>query len=379
MNPTLLQTLPETVDAVNAWITALPDWQAVILFVAGAVLTAGIVQIGGDVLLRRLTNRIPGEVDDIVFGYVHLGLWVTILVGGISLGLARLGQLGGFTDLVRAGSLSVIVLTWTYVLIRIGPPVLAAITETSYVDNHVLPIFQNVWSVVVMAVSLFGILAIWRIDVTPLIASAGILGIVVGLAARDTIANFFGSIALYADGTYSVGDYVVLESGDRGRVEDVTIRSTVIRTRDDILVTIPNSALNNAAVVNESAPRSHRRLKIPVSVAYGTDVDQVEDLMLEIAANSDLVRQTPNPRVRLREFGDSGLKIELLCWIENPRLRGRVTDALMREIYEVFREADVEIPYPQRELRVRENGETTLPRIRSDHSTTEDVQSSDSG
>lgn len=377
MNPTLLQTLPETIDAVSAWITALPDWQAFLLFVGGAILTASIVQVGGDVLLQRLTDRIPGDVDDIVFGYIHLGLWVTILVGGIPLGLDRLGQLGGFAAVVRAGSLSGIVLTWTYTLIRIGPPLLTAITETEYVDNHVLPIFQNVWSAVVMGVSLFGILAIWQIDVTPLLASAGILGIVVGLAARDTIANFFGSIALYADGTYSVGDYIVLESGERGRVEDVTIRSTVIRTLDDILVTIPNSALNNAAIVNESAPRSQRRLKIPVSVAYGTDVDQVEELMLDVAADSDLVRQRRNPRVRLREFGDSGLEMELLCWIENPRLRGRATDALMRGIYEAFRDADVEIPFPQRELRVRENGEGIVPQLRSDQSAAENVRSSD--
>ena len=356
-----LQTVSETVGDLSAWLASLPDWQAFLLLVGGAIVASTVVHLGGDVLLRRLTRRIPGEIDDVVFGYVHLGLWVTILLGGTSMGLDRLGQLGGYAGPVRASALTIIALTWTYALIRIGPPVLKAITDSSYVDNQVLPIFQNVWTVVVGALSLFSILAIWEIDVTPLLASAGVLGIIVGLAARDTIANFFGSIALYADGTYSVGDYVVLENGERGRVEDVTIRSTVVRTRDDILVTIPNSTLNSGAIVNESAPRRHRRVKIPVSVAYGTDVDRVEELMLAIATDAELVRERPNPRVRLREFGDSGLEVELMVWIDDPRLRGRAKDSLMREIYEAFRTEGIEIPFPQRDLHVRANGEAGVP------------------
>jgi len=357
-----LQSLPAVLGDVTDWIAGLPDWQAFLLLVGGAVLTAAVVQVGGDLLLGRLTARIPGEVDDVVFGYVHLGLWVTILIGGTALGLDRLGQLDGLAGPTHAVALTVVATTWAYAFARMGPPVLRAITESRYVDDQVLPIFQNVWTMVVLGAGLFAVLAIWQIDVTPLLASAGVVGVVVGLAARDTIANFFGSIALYADGTYSVGDYVVLENGERGRVVDVTIRSTVIRTRDDILVTIPNSALNNAAVVNESAPRRHRRLRIPVGVAYGTDVDEVEEIMLEIAGDADLVRERPDPRVHLREFGDSALSIELRCWIDDPRLRDRAKDTLMREIYAAFQAADVEIPYPQRDLHVHPNGEDPVPR-----------------
>jgi small-conductance mechanosensitive channel len=194
---------PVSPAAAAAWLAALPDWQAVLVLVLGAVVLSAVVQIGGDRLLGRLTARIPGDVDDVVFGYVHLGIWVTILVGGVSLGFDRIGFLDGFAAPVRAGALSIIALTWGYAFLRIGPPVLTAVTDSRYVDDQVRPIFQNVWTVAVLAVSLFAVLAIWRIDVTPLLASAGVLGIIVGLAARDTIANFFGSIALYADGTYT--------------------------------------------------------------------------------------------------------------------------------------------------------------------------------
>jgi small-conductance mechanosensitive channel len=220
------------------------------------------------------------------------------------------------------------------------------------VDQSVVPIFQNVWSFVVLSVAGFLLLTYWNIDVTPLLASAGILGIVIGLAARDTIANFFGSIALYFDGTYRVGDYIVLESGERGRVEDVSIRSTVIRTRDDILVTIPNSRLNSATVVNESAPDRERRIRIPVGVAYGSDLDHVEETLLGVAAAESLVLDRPTPRVRVRGFGDSAVDVELLCWIRDPVLRGRATHLLNKGVYAAFVETGIEIPFPQRDVHV---------------------------
>jgi len=154
---------------------------------------------------------------------------------------------------------------------------------------------------------------LWDVDVTPLLASAGIAGIIVGLAAKDTLANFFGSLSLYLDGTYKLGDYLIVETGERGHVEDISVRSTVVRTRDDILVTVPNATLSNAAIVNESTPKQNRRIRVPLAVAYGTDIDRLESVLLEIAGDEGLVLERPKPRVRFREFGASALNFELLC------------------------------------------------------------------
>lgn len=211
---------------------------------------------------------------------------------------------------------------------------------------------------------------------TPLLASAGIIGIVVGFAARDTIANFFGSIALYADGTYSVGDFIVLDSGERGRVEDISIRSTVIRTRDDILVTVPNSVLNESTIINESVPRTHRRVRIPVSVAYNSDLAEVEEVLLDVAADEPLVRERPTPRVRFREFGDSGIDVQLLCWIPAPVHRGRATHELVKDVHAAFREADIEIPFPRRELSFA-SGESLATVVDSETDTARDGIRSD--
>jgi len=315
---------------------------------------AALVHLGGDVLVGRFTRHIPGAVDDVVLGRLHPAIWLSVLLLGASLGARQFDLSAGVADLVGAVTLSLVGIVWAVTAVRLGRDVSEAVTETRYVDRQFAPIFQNVWTALVAGVAVFGVLAVWQVDVTPLLASAGILGIIVGLAAKDTLANFFGSISLYADGTYRVGDYVVLESGERGRVEDISIRSTVIRTRDDVLVTVPNAVLSNASVTNESAPEPYRRVRVPVGVAYGSDPDEVEETLLAVAADEALIRESPSPRVRFRGFGDSALEVELLAWIAKPRLRGRAIHRLVRGTYDAFAEAGIEIPYPQRDVRMRE-------------------------
>lgn len=333
-----------------AVVDGLPAWQAVAVVGVLSLILARIVQVGGDALVTRVTARIDGEIDDVVLQTIHPPLYVTIVVLGLYFAVTRLTLGDGIALPLRAGTLTILLALWAGTLVRLGRRVSDAITSAEQVQATVVPIFQNVWSAVVLGVSLFALLALWNVDVTPLLASAGIAGIVVGFAARDTIANLFGSVALYLDGTYEVGDFIVLESGERGRVEDVSVRSTVIRTRDDVLVTVPNSVLNAARVVNESAPRRRRRIRVPLGVAYGTDFDLAEREMLAAAAEEELVLEQPPPRVRFREFGDSALQLELLCWASDPVLRGRVRHRLNKAIYRRFADAGITIPFPQREI-----------------------------
>ncbi|MCP4574912.1 MAG: mechanosensitive ion channel, partial [Deltaproteobacteria bacterium] len=107
------------------------------------------------------------------------------------------------------------------------------------------------------------------LPVTALFASAGVVGLAVALAARETLANFFGGVSLLTDKPFKVGDYIVLDSGERGEVRKVGMRSTRILTRDDILITIPNSLITNLKITNQSAPRPSFRVRLKVGVAYG--------------------------------------------------------------------------------------------------------------
>ncbi|MFB6171684.1 MAG: mechanosensitive ion channel family protein [Haloarculaceae archaeon] len=334
-------------QTVEAALTSLPPWLAVTAVLVASLLAARVVQVGGDWLVRRVTRRIDGEYDDIVLTAVHPALYVTVVVVGLYLATVPLDLFPAF-DYVQATALSVLTVLWAVTLVRVGGRLSDAVTAGEQVEQTVVPIFQNVWSAVVLGTAVFLLLFYWNVDVTPFLASAGIVGIAVGFAARDTIANLFGSIALYFDGTYKVGDYVVLESGERGRVEDISIRSTVLRTRDDVLVTVPNAVLNSARITNESVPSRERRIRVPIGVAYGSDLDHVEATLLSVAAAERLVLDTPRPRVRVREFGDSAVALELLCWIADPVLRGRSIHNLNKAIYRAFAAGGIEIPFPRR-------------------------------
>jgi MscS family membrane protein len=192
------------------------------------------------------------------------------------------------------------------------------------------------------------------LPVTAVFASAGIAGVAVALAARETLANFFGGVSIFMDRPFRAGDYILLDSGERGEVLAVGMRSTRIVTRDDVMITIPNSIITNSKIVNQSAPQPHLRVQIKIGVAYGSDLDKVETALMEAARDNALLRKTPAPRARLRTFGDSSINYDLQVWVKRPHDRGRAVHELNREIYRRFTEQGIEIPFPQRDVHIKD-------------------------
>jgi len=225
------------------------------------------------------------------------------------------------------------------------------------VEERTLPLFDLIGTLAIVGLATYALLMVWNINPTAWLASAGVVGIAVGFAARDTLANLFAGFFIIADAPYKLGDYIVLETGERGEITKVGIRSTRMLTRDDVEITVPNSAMANAMVYNESGGKWTKfRIRLKVGVAYGSDVEQVVELLEGIATDHERVCDTPSPRVRMRGFGDSSLDFELLCWVNQPSERGLVSHELYMKIYKSFGEAAVEIPFPQRDVWMRETG-----------------------
>ena len=152
------------------------------------------------------------------------------------------------------------------------------------------------------------------------------------------------------DRPYRLGDYIILSSGERGEVVDIGVRSTRILTRDDVLITVPNAAMANAMIINESGQVPRFRVRATVGVGYDSDLDQVEAELLACLTDIPEILRDPPPRVRFREFGDSALTFQLLAWIRHPADRGRVLHLINRNIHKRLRAAGIDIPYPQRVL-----------------------------
>jgi small-conductance mechanosensitive channel len=165
----------------------------------------------------------------------------------------------------------------------------------------------------------------------------------------------FSGVFILADTPYKIGDYVVLDGEQRGKVTHIGLRSTRLITRDDVEVTVPNSIMGNSKVTNQSGgPHPKFRIRVKVGVAYGTDIDLVDEILMEIAMNEALVTQSPEPRVRFRTFGASSLDFELLCWIEDPELSGRALHQLNSAIYKRFNDEKIEIPFAKQDLYIKE-------------------------
>lgn len=213
------------------------------------------------------------------------------------------------------------------------------------------PLFEMGIKVVLLSILIWAFMALWNIDGTAWLASAGVIGIAVGFAAKDTLANLISGVSIIADAPYKLGDYIVLDTGERGVVTELGMRSTRLLTRDDVEISIPNAVMGNAKITNESGgPAIEHRIRIPFGVAYGTLPQTVVEVVEKAAQDNELVLAEPAPRVRMRAFGESSLDFELLCWIKYPEQRGLVKHELLIDIDQRFREHDITIPFPQRDV-----------------------------
>ncbi|KAB1194545.1 mechanosensitive ion channel [Haloferax sp. MBLA0076] len=319
-------------------------------------------------LLLQYTKRTKTSIDNIVVQELRWPLVVTMSLAGVYLfaqapavATALVVDETVLDRFFGLPSISVGIVVWAWALNRLVNRVVESVKDKGSRFDFA-PVFSNVWTIVVAAGTIGALLYLWGIEITPLFAGAGIAGIAVGFAAKDTVANFFGGIALYFDDTYKIGDYVVLDSGEAGTVVKVGIRSTTLLTRDELLVTVPNSVLNAAKIINESAPNRRRRMKVPIGVAYGTDIDEFEEILVDIAIDEPLVLDSPRPRARLRRFGPDALEYELVCWVNSPLKRGKATHNVNRAIYNRLNAAGIGIPFPQRDVHVHTGDATDSSR-----------------
>ena len=216
------------------------------------------------------------------------------------------------------------------------------------------PLIEMGFKLFMLSVFTYVFMSIWGIDGTAWLASAGVIGIAVGFAARDTLANLISGVSIVADAPYKIGDYIVLDSGERGVVTSLGIRSTRLLTRDDVEVSIPNAVIGNAKITNESGgPWIKHRIRIPIGVSYGSNTEKVVALLEEIANGCTGIVDSPASRVRMRAFGPSSLDFELLGWITHPEMRGRVRHQLLMEIDRRFRQEGIVIPFPQQDVHIK--------------------------
>jgi small-conductance mechanosensitive channel len=222
--------------------------------------------------------------------------------------------------------------------------------------NLHLGVRQAIGTILWYMVVVFGMLVILQtagIDLTTLNVLAGAVGIGVGFGMQNVANNFVSGLIILFERPVKVGDRIEVGSAE-GDVIKIGARSTTVLTNDNITIIIPNSKFISENVVNWSHNDERVRFRIPVSVAYGSDLRLVERLLLEVAKSNADVLDAPPPAVRFLEFGDHGLLFELRAWTTSlTHRKGMLLSALNFGIYEIFKDHRIEIPYPQRDLHIR--------------------------
>lgn len=209
------------------------------------------------------------------------------------------------------------------------------------------------WIVFVLAgVDLLGI------DLTALTVFSGALGLAVGFGLQKTFGNLLAGIILLMDRSIKPGDVIAVNDGSGpgtvGQIRRIGIRAVSVITRDKKEYLIPNENLMMNQVENWSYSSRDVRLKVPVGVDYGTDIDHAERLMLRAAAESPRVLKSPAPAVWLTGFGDNAILFEIQIWIDDPEKGiGDVRSDVLKRLWHIFREEGVRVPYPQREIHIK--------------------------
>lgn len=196
------------------------------------------------------------------------------------------------------------------------------------------------------------------VDLTAFTVFTGAFGLALGFGLQKTFGNLLAGIILLMDRSIKPGDVIAVGGGVVGEVKKIGLRAVSVTTRDKIEYLIPNENLMVNQVENWSYSSRDVRLKIPVGIDYGTDIELAERLMLEAARGTPRVLEQPGPTVWVTAFGESSIQLELQVWINDPEMGlGDVRSGILKRLWALFRENGIRIPFPQREVTVKSRAE----------------------
>lgn len=219
---------------------------------------------------------------------------------------------------------------------------------------------QKLLSIAIWALAFFVAIDILGVDLTALAVFSGAMGLAIGFGLQKTFGNLIAGIILLMDRSIKPGDVIAItdQAGNEtfGQIRKIGIRAVSITTRDQREYLIPNENLMINQVENWSYSSREVRMQVPVGISYQCDIKRAEELMLEAAASCKRVLKKPAPSVWLNEYGDSSVNFMIHCWIVDPEEGiGNVRSEVLKKLWDLFQENGIEIPFPQRDLNLRDN------------------------
>jgi len=315
------------------------------------------------ILQSNFTSRLLGKIglDKKFFAIVRFVLSLFFLVGFIVFGLNLAGLAVPWEQRIPGLNLSlaqilrlilvVFLVFWLSSIIK-GQMVLRVLSRSG-LDASLQYAIAQVTGYAVITIGFFLALQNTGIDLSALTVFAGAVGVGVGVGLQNISSNFISGLILLAERPIKIGDRVEVHTA-AGRVTNIRARSTTVVTNDNITLIVPNSVFVEHTITNWSHGDQKVRFRIPVGVAYGSDLGKVKEALLEVARNHPATLSDPEPKVFFESFGDSALNLELVVWSAEMSFRPRsFRSDLNFAIDQAFRERGIELPFPQRDVHFR--------------------------
>lgn len=243
---------------------------------------------------------------------------------------------------------AMIVVVFIYAGFRLGAYVLRLILLRNKIEETLIGFLAQMLKVIFIIVGVILIAEQLRINVAATVTGIGVVGVALGFAAQETLANVIAGFVIFIDKPFKVGDYITYGS-NYGKVQHITMRSTRIRTLDNTFVVVPNHKIINEVVVDHST-KGEVRLVIPASIAYKESIDRAREVLISKISKIEGVLEKPAPDVVVDNLADSGVTLFVRAWIHNAKHENAMRYKLVEETKKALDEAGIEIPFPHRKI-----------------------------
>lgn len=322
-----------------------------LLFLAASFLVALLFKLVLRRVLKPLAKKTKTKIDDLIIKSLSSVGFYFVLVLGIKMALQLFTfKTSFYNSLADTILIFILVVLFVKIIDNFSKQWLKEWkfkTKTT-ADERLIPFLQKFIKGVIIVLAIIFVFSSWKINISPLLTAAGIVGLAIGLAVKDSLANVLGGLQLVLDKAFKVGDKVKLESGELGVILDIGLRSTKLKTYDNEVIYIPNGYLANAKIKNYTQPDLSIRVNVEFGVVYGSDAENVRQVVLEALKKIDTVLAEPEPEVVFVKMSDFSLDFIARAWVASYTEAYSTWLKMTDEIYRALGKAKISIPFPTR-------------------------------
>ncbi|MFW5719606.1 MAG: mechanosensitive ion channel family protein [Candidatus Dojkabacteria bacterium] len=324
---------------------------------AGFLLAGFLVEFIVVTFLEKLAKKTKWEVDDIIINSIDKIVVFLFFVIGAYFAERNLGLVGDDAEVARKVVLVMLIFAITLYIARVIAGLINLISKNGKGAFPAASIFANFTRLIVFVIGLLMALSVLGISVTPLLTALGVGGLAVALALQETLSNLFSGLQVVASRKVKANQYIKLDSGEEGYIDDITWRYTTIHDLPGNLIIIPNSKLANSIITNYYKPETDMAVLLDVGVSYGSDLEKVEYITISVA--KEIMQKSQGgvpdfePVIRFHTFGDFSIQFTVILRVQKFVDQYYVKHEFVKLLHKTYEKEGIEIPFPIRTVEIK--------------------------